>query len=140
VAKPEATFVRYINTRINTNIHVQSMYTPYTAGTPDCYYESRNMALWIEYKYEKQMPKIYRLSQKLSALQKCWLERAYNNGINVAVAVGFGRNEVVSFIDLAWDEEYTREELEPHIVTRTDFIKGIDDFMAGNSMVLGGML
>lgn len=139
MAKPEATFVSYIHKKLDPEIHRQSMYTPYSGGTPDCYYEHRRMALWIEYKFERQMPKIYRLNEKLSALQMQWLNRAHDNEQNVAVVVGFGKTDVVVFIDGAWDEAYSSEELQPHIISRKQFILDLAVYMRGGSMVLGGM-
>jgi len=139
MAKPEATFISYINKRINTDIYKQSMYTPYSGGTPDNYYEATNLTLWIEYKFEHKMPKIYRLSEKLSPLQLRWLNRAYENGQNVAVVVGFGKHDVVVFIDQAWIYNYTEAELREHIISRQQFIKDLDDYMAGTARILGGM-
>lgn len=135
--KPEATFVTYINNRIDRDLHRQSMYTPYSSGTPDCYYEAKHKALWVEYKFERQMPGIYRLSKKVSSLQIIWLNRAYLNGINVYVVTGFGKHDVVVFADMTWENDYTREELLPHVIPRADFIKNLNAFMNGGTMVLG---
>ena len=115
------------------------MYTPYSGGTPDMYYEQLRKSLWIEYKFEHKMPGTYRLSTKLSALQRQWLNRAYANEQDVAVVVGFGRTDVVVFIDEAWNSDYDADELEPHIITRKQFIIDLDDYMAGNAMILAGM-
>ena len=85
------------------------------------------------------MPGIYRLSKKLSALQIQWLNRAEENDVSVAVVVGFGRTDVVVFIDGAWNEDYLKEELEPHIITRKQFIYDLELYMGGGSMILGGI-
>ncbi len=133
MAKPEATFVHYINSPIDTGIYTQSMYTPYSNGTPDCYYEAPDKHLWIEYKYEKKMPGIYRLNKQVSALQAQWLNRAYDNGQNVVVVAGFGKTDVVVFSDKSWNREHTRQSLESYTITRKDFIEQLNTYMHGNA-------
>lgn len=147
MAKPEAQFISNLHSRLGKDkfgagddIHKQSMYTPYSGGTPDNYYEALNISLWVEYKFERKMPKIYRLTQKLSPLQLKWINRAYDNGQNVAVVVGFGKTDVAIFQDLAWTTDYTEEELEPYLITRDEYVQSLISFMRGDSINLGGVL
>jgi len=121
MAKPEAVFIRYINTRINNTIHAQSMYTPYSSGTPDNYYEAYKQTLWIEYKFEHKIPKIYHLDKKVSSLQKAWLNRAVDNKQRAWVVTGFGTDQVAVFIDKTWNTSHPRETIK--LMTRKEYIE-----------------
>jgi len=118
MSKPEATFIRYINSRIDRTIHVQSMYTPYSAGTPDNYYETNRQTLWVEYKYARAVPRLYPLGKKVTALQAAWLNRAVDNNHRVWVVVGFGDTEVAVFTNKEWVHSYTKEEICARMLTR----------------------
>lgn len=87
-------------------------------GTPDYYYEVLGTATWIEYKAVKTLPKFVNLNDEkknyaLSTFQRRWLNRAYDNKVRVAVALGAENGEVLLFTKRAWefiiDVEDTRQ-------------------------------
>lgn len=85
-SKPEASFVRSVNKYIPKEVYHVGMANPYVGGIPDRYYDGNRGDLWVEYKF---IPKITGVVlPKLSALQTAWLNRAHDNGRNVAVIVG----------------------------------------------------
>lgn len=85
-------------------------------GVPDYYYEVMGTATWIEYKAVKKLPAIIDLndqkkSYKLSPLQRRWLNRAYDNKVRVAVALGSVDGEVLLFTKRAWEFKIDVEEI-----------------------------
>lgn len=86
-------------------------------GTPDYYYEVLGTATWIEYKvtYTKKLPKVIDLNDQkkryaLSPFQRRWLNRAYDNKVRVAVALGSEDGEVLLFTKRAWEFKINVED------------------------------
>lgn len=85
--QPEGRFIDRVHRYLPSHIHQQSMRGIFHNGTPDRYYEGPDGILWVEYKWRKSKPR-KPLTPALTALQRRWLNRAYGNGVEVAVIVG----------------------------------------------------
>jgi len=125
-SNPEATFVKYINTRLDKRIYTEGMCNPMRGGTPDRYYEARKI-LWVEYKFCKTIPKTFKLYERVSALQHLWLDRCYMNGHQCAVIAGFGFEHVLIAENLRWKDTFDRDELHEITITRKEAITWIQD-------------
>ncbi|NIT13216.1 MAG: hypothetical protein GTN99_02930 [Candidatus Dadabacteria bacterium] len=87
--KPEARFIQSIERYLSPLVYRQSMYTPYSNGTPDRYYEGPYNQLWVEYKFTTALkPRPFKPIDLVTKLQAKWLLRAYKNGIPVAIILG----------------------------------------------------
>lgn len=65
------------------------MAVAYSRGTPDRYYEGNSGCIWVEYKFLRILPaKLIKVHDKVTPKQQLWLNRAHDNGVNVAVIVG----------------------------------------------------
>jgi hypothetical protein len=92
--KPEASFRDGVHSQLPSRdiVHRQSMYTPYSAGTPDMYYEAPKHSLWVEYKYLPKW-KDFIIDDLLSGLQLEWAKRALRNAMPWAAIVGLGKEK-----------------------------------------------
>jgi hypothetical protein len=101
MAKPERNFINRIHRKIKPTLFKQAMGLTSTNGTPDYYYEGRDGALWVEYKFFPVEPQgqfdLCDTNQKihLSKLQQVWLARASKNKVRVAVVAGYPKGCVV---------------------------------------------
>lgn len=69
-------------------VYDQGMYTPYSSGTPDHYFEGRKDELWVEYKRLPKWTRVIDPAELCTGLQKTWLNRARQNGKHAWVVVG----------------------------------------------------
>lgn len=76
--KPEAVFRDSVHKYLTKLKRKQSMYTPYSAGTPDSYYLGNKNSLWIEWKFYKQLPKEFHSFDKFSKQQVKWFKETKN--------------------------------------------------------------
>ena len=128
-SNPEATFARYIHSRVDKKIHSEGMSNPYRGGTPDRYFEARQV-LWVEWKFLRELPKRqFKLYEKVSPLQHKWLDRCYMNGHQCCVIVGFGSSDVLIATDMQWHDTFTREQLDEKLITRKEAIQWIESMV-----------
>lgn len=99
-AKPETSFIRRVNKKLPPEVHREKMANPFRGGTPDVYYEGTSGVLWAEYKFWTSVPRVIDVTEIVSPLQALWLNRAYDNGVNIAVIVGYQKGGRV----FTWDE------------------------------------
>lgn len=114
--KPERRFVTAVERKLPESLYRQSMFTPYSNGTPDKYYEGPGGCLWIEYKWlPKTPPQCVALDDLLTPLQQRWLRRAHGHGVPVRVVIGCptGAAVVEAYLDYAAPSAFhwTKEEL-----------------------------
>ena len=120
--KPENRFIKAVHDDLKVDypfIYPEKTNNPFRGGIPDVYYDSPARDGWVEYKWFDKIPPVIRLSEgndpPLSALQQHWINRAYDNGRNIAVIVGCrinNRYHGVIFGDhtgLHWDVPIERE-------------------------------
>lgn len=105
------------------------MANPYRGGTPDRYYEGPGAELWVEYKYYPKLPPRIDLTDlsartNLSRLQMTWLKRAYNNGRNVAVILGWPQGGIV-FKDMTWVNPISRSDAISQTLVRKHIARWI---------------
>lgn len=100
--KPEGRFKARVGKAMTEyGVYHQSLYTPYSNGTPDQYFEGRLAALTIEFKWYQrkivpgQTHILVDITKQLSALQKDWILRARTNGQRAWVCVALSRDYVV---------------------------------------------
>ena len=98
---PEARFKTAINKLLPAEVYRQSMYTPYSGGTPDMYYEGPKGCLWVEYKFLTSLPATIDVKKILSPLQNKWLQRANKNGIRCVVLIGYKKGGTWLYCDQA---------------------------------------
>lgn len=87
-AKAETTFIQALHKVLPEHVYREKMNNPYRGGTPDCYYEHRRN-LWVEYKFVI-LPKRDDtfIACFTSELQRDWLRRCFDNGLNPFVITG----------------------------------------------------
>jgi hypothetical protein len=93
-------------------VYIEGMAKTFSQGTPDTYYEGPKGALWVEWKFLRQIPvRKVDISKLLSPSQLRWLERAHRNGVQCAVIVGHADGGVYFSNPLTWNGTYvyTRE-------------------------------
>lgn len=82
----ESGFTTAVNGKLPSEIYVWKVSDRFSAGVPDVWYSFKK-SMFIEYKYyAKGLPK--NVTPNLSALQKLWLNRRYDEGRAVFVVVG----------------------------------------------------
>lgn len=116
---PEAKYVQRVERLLDRSYHTQGVTNAFSNGTPDRYYEgSKNRVLWAEYKYDEKIPANWDGEKRITALQRRWLLRAYNNQINVCVIAGFEWNKgvIMTYPD-DWCSIQTREEITSRLIT-----------------------
>lgn len=97
--KPEATFVSAVSKYLKGKVYHQSMYTPYSAGTPDHWYLGSKQSLWVEWKFYPKWPvRPFQAWKKLSPQQSKWIRRA-KPVENVAVGLGCPDGGILCFND-----------------------------------------
>ena len=98
--KPENTFKTSVHKYLKGHIvHQQSMFTPYSAGTPDHYYLGTQRSLWVEWKFYPKWPvRPFQAWKKCSDQQDKWLRRA-KSVENVAVGLGCPNGGIICFND-----------------------------------------
>lgn len=120
---PESGFRSAVEKYLPTGIYVQGNTTPFRSGTPDRYYEGPEGVLWVEYKYFPKIPRV--VVPRLTELQRRWLERAREHGVNVAVIAGSPKGGVW-YDHGGWNYELAREDFEQLLRTRQE----LADFIA----------
>ncbi len=114
IATPEARFIRSINKLLPSDIYTEGMANPYRGGTPDRYYEGSRGFLWVEYKYTKDVPASWRISDHITSLQKRWIRRAQKNNIPIAVIAGFNKKGLILVKDMYWDTVMHRDQIKKY--------------------------
>lgn len=124
--KPEARFIQSIERYLSPSVYRQSMYTPYSNGTPDRYYEGPSDYLWVEYKFTPALkPRPFKPIDLVTKLQAKWLLRALKNRVTVAIILGNPEGG-----DLYLAEEINWETtFETH--SRRELAKMIKEFTCG---------
>ena len=136
---PESRFVRAINKLLPSDIYSEGMANPYRGGTPDRYYEGCRNSIWIEFKYSKDVPATWRISDALSSLQKKWLRRAQKNKTPVAVIAGFNKNGLVFVGEkIWWDTSLHRADIIKLSITKQDIAAFIIMHCGSEKMGMGG--
>lgn len=100
--KPETTFRLGIERHLPRLLHREKMNNPYRGGTADSWYSGRRADLWVEYKWMPYVPKTTALKPDLTALQRQWLNRRYEEGRNVSVVLGCPDGAVI-YTGGTWD-------------------------------------
>lgn len=116
---PESSFYRSVERKLSERVYVEGMANPYSRGTPDRYYETENGALWVEYKFIKLPVRentLIRPCEGLSPLQRKWLQRAFDNNVNVAVIVGTSKGGAYLNNPPSWDSELPKSVFELMLV------------------------
>lgn len=116
MAGPERRFIDKIHRRLDPTIWKQS--TTGIAGSngiPDYYYEGPTGGLWIEYKaVAGNFPQIINIIDKrpkLTPLQRQWVDRAFNNTVEVAVILGGDQGGII-FTQGTWANNYALSVLK----------------------------
>lgn len=136
MAKPERNFINRIHRKIKPTLFKQAMGLTSTNGTPDYYYEGSLGAIWVEYKFFPVEPMgqfdLCDTKQKihLSKLQQIWLERANDNGVDVAVVAGYPKGCVV-LLDDEWKSANTTSNrflIKNYKWTEHEWAQQLDDY------------
>lgn len=85
--KPEAQYISSVHKHLHKLRRVQSLYTPYSSGTPDNMYVGNDKLLLVEWKYYRQFPKTFSTYSKLSKQQIKFLKDTESV---VSVWIGIG--------------------------------------------------
>lgn len=100
--KPEARLVTRFNNLLDKvgPVYHQGMFTPYSNGTPDQYYEGHKDAVFVEFKWKPRKATLGNhisidIAKLLSPLQRVWARRRRTNGHAAWVVVGLGNDLVV---------------------------------------------
>lgn len=116
--KPETTFTSSVNKYLKGLVHFEKMNNVFRGGTPDFWYSGDKADLWIEYKFIEIIPKS-QVVPNLSALQRDWLKRRYEEGRNVGVILGMKAGGVylpgISSLKPLSSEKFIKQ-----IITRKD--------------------
>lgn len=124
--KPEAVAVSNLHTKLDSRVYHEGMANPYRGGTPDVWYDGNKSDLWVEYKFiPKASPVVI---PNLSALQTKWLNRAYDNGRNVAVITLMpGKLGGYLYRDKQWNLPMKREIFMSLLLSRQQLADWISD-------------
>lgn len=98
----ESGYTRAVNKKLPKNVFAWKINARYAGGVPDCWYSSPDGDMWVEFKYLPKLPK--KLTAKLSALQKEWLNKRFDEGRKVAVIVGSPEGAII-IQDKKWDQQ-----------------------------------
>ena len=130
--KPEATFRAGVHKYLPLKVHHEAAGNNYSKGTPDQWYDGQCFDLWIEWKYVKTIPRNLNLlnttTPKLSDHQQHWLQRAYSNGRNVCVIVGFKEGGII-LSSMAWETVLPKEVIEEMLMSRKELANYITEFV-----------
>ena len=132
--KPEAQFRSGVHKYLPSKeiVHREAVGSGYSVGTPDQWYDGCAYDLWIEWKYAPKIPKVLNLlnttTPKLSDHQQNWLERAYRNGRNVCVIVGFPEGGII-LSEMAWEQPLPKAVVEEMLFTRKELAEYITEFV-----------
>jgi hypothetical protein len=94
--KQETTFTRKLVKLVPEHIYIEKTNNPYRRGVPDLYVEGFGWNFWVEMKWQSKpwrdrfVPKEQVCKSTSWPLQRLWLLRAAENGINAFVIVGVG--------------------------------------------------
>ncbi len=142
--KPESSFIARVNDKLpiavrprsakareasdGRLIHYEKMNNPYSSGTADGWYSAAGGDLWVEFKYLPSIPQrsIVSPTKLLSELQLKWLNGRYEEGRNVAVAIGCPAGGVV-LVDRAWEKDLPAEVFKTLMVSVVDLAHWIHD-------------
>jgi hypothetical protein len=134
-AKPETGFINSINKHLK-EIYFEKTNNPFRSGIADSWYSGERGDLWVEYKYEPNLPKIKEYLPNLSPRQLKWLGDREDEGRNVAVILGFPEGGVIYHTRRqshrpdwynfhSWLEPQTRDQLLQRALTRQELAKWI---------------
>lgn len=127
----EHSFIRSVHRKLPESIYKWKINDNYEGGVADAYYSGTGGDLWLEYKYIKELPvrgdTVVRTS--LSAQQKLWLSRRYNEGRSVGVVIGSPKGIVLLTSPDDWEKPlilddfistaFEKERLVSYIVETT---------------------
>jgi len=124
--KKENTFRRSVHKYLPSKVHQEKTNNPFNSGTPDDYYEGDKAIAWVEYKFIEPTP-ARAFTPKLTALQIDWLERSFNNGVNVRVIVGTPKGAFILESPEQWESQqqvknlrlYSRKEVAAYLTHLT---------------------
>lgn len=128
-AKAETIFYRSITKLLPRGLHVQKMFNPLYAGTPDLWLSGTADDLWLEVKFINPIPvhAPIRLYKKLEASQRKWLSDRYDEGRNVAVLLGTPKGSIIvenkqwEVLDVLADHDQwlSKQQIVEYLVRRT---------------------
>lgn len=122
-AKPETTFIAAIHRHLKETYHEKTN-NPFRSGVADCWYSGTAGDLWVEYKYEPNLPKNKEYLPNLSVRQVKWLGDRCDEGRNCVVILGLPEGGVI-YWDKHWLEPQTRVQLLRRALTRQELAKWI---------------
>lgn len=132
--KPEAQFRNGVHKYLPSmdEVHHEAVGGAYSKGIPDQYYDGCYYDLWIEWKYANHIPRVLNLlnttQPKLSEHQQRWLERAYRNGRNVCVIVGFPEGGII-LSEMTWMQPLPGEVIKEMLFSRKELAQYITEFV-----------
>lgn len=122
--KPESRLRLAIERPIRTTVHCEKMNNPYRGGTADSWYSGDKADIWVEWKWEPQLPKKI-IVPNLSELQKRWLSGRHAEGRRVFVVVGSPDGCVIFGSPREWESGLPRDGAQ--VLSKmqvTDWIRG----------------
>lgn len=116
--KPENRFIASVHNRVPDSVYHEKMHNPYRGGTFDVWYSGSKADLWIEYKWIERIPRKGLVIPNLSALQKDWGRKRYDEGRHVVVVVGCPEGGVKLTNPRLWEEGVSVEEFRKALLTK----------------------
>jgi len=118
----ESAYTRSVNKLLDPEIHAWKINARYAGGVPDCWYSGPKTDLWVEWKLVQKIGK--KVTPKLSALQKRWLNRRHDEGRNVSVIIGSPAGGVI-ITHKQWNEPYVVMD----ILSKREIANWINDYL-----------
>lgn len=119
----EKDFINKIHRKLPKSIYKWKIRDTYHGGVPDAYYSGVGGCIFIEYKYEKFLPKkpTTRIPVKTTTQQKQWLLTARSHCVPAFVVLGVEDKVVItSKVDV---EYFTQEEFLQQATTIDYFVE-----------------
>ncbi len=137
---PENTFIQAVHKHLPPidTLYRMKNHNQFNGGIADCWY-SGDEDLWIEWKFiivPKRDDTLIDLHSgkkpSMSALQKEWLSRRYNEGRNVWVGIGSANGGIFLDHPNDWEKPFTAEDFRYKTLTRKEMATEIAAFVQGH--------
>lgn len=136
VQGPESQFRTSVHKHIRRRfVYVEGMAKTFSQGTPDTYYEGPKGALWVEWKFLRNIPvRKVDISKLLSPGQLKWLQRSHDHGVRTAVIVGHKDGGIYLSNPSIWDGSctFTRASFLALTKSRRELARIIENKVGAN--------
>ncbi len=119
----ESGYIRSIHKKLPASVYAWKISDRFCAGIPDTWYSGNADDLFVEYKYNKNIPK-RSFTPGFTDLQKHWLNARYAEGRNVAGIVGFPKAGII-LLNGAWNHPVKMSEAT--LLGKNDIVDWIID-------------